>query len=56
MTDDSTVGKLGPISATYNARIACTHVQSAVRIAAERELFFEPIHRVKSVSMSRCGG
>jgi hypothetical protein len=44
-TDDAPVGKLGPVPATHDAGIACANIQSAVRIAAERVLFFEPIHR-----------
>ena len=43
-THDPTVGKLGPVAGAHDTGIARAHVKLAVGIAAERELFFDPIH------------
>jgi hypothetical protein len=56
-TYDSAVGQLGPVTGTHDPWLARTHVKLAVGVAAERELFFEPIHRDLSLLLlSGAGG
>jgi hypothetical protein len=56
-TDDPPVGQFGPVTGTHDPWIARAHIKLAVGVAAERELFFEPIHRDLSLFLlSEAGG
>jgi hypothetical protein len=55
-TYDSAVGQLGPVTGTHDLWLARAHVKLAVGVAAERELFFEPIHGDLSLFLLSKGG
>jgi hypothetical protein len=48
---DPAIGQLRPIARAHDTGIACAHIEFAVGVAAERELFFEPIHRDLSLRL-----